>query len=41
MSVRVNVRMSKVIHTPTKVGVLTYATYVNCQTLANLALYAD
>ena len=33
MSVRVNVRKSKIMRMPTKVDVRTYATYVNCQTL--------
>ena len=33
MSVRVNVRMSKIMRTPIKVGVSTYATYTNCRTL--------
>ena len=32
MSVRVNVRKSKIMRMPTKVDVHTYATYVNCQT---------
>ena len=30
---RVNVCMSKIMRMPTKVGVGTYATYANCQTL--------
>ena len=33
MSVRVNVRMSQIICTLKKIGVRTYATYANCQTL--------
>ena len=33
MSVRVNVRMSKIMRTPKKVGLRTYTTYANCQTL--------
>ena len=33
MGVRVNVRISKIIGTPIKVGVRTYATYANCRTL--------
>ena len=33
MSVRVNVRMSKIMRTPIQVGVRTYATYANCRTL--------
>ena len=33
MSVRVNVRMSKIMRTPIKVSVRTYATYANCRTL--------
>ena len=33
MSVRVNVRMSKIMRTPIKVSVHTYATYANCRTL--------
>ena len=33
MNVRVNIRMSKIIHTPIKVGVHTYPTYVNRRTL--------
>ena len=32
MSVRVNVRMSKIMRTPIKGGVRTYATYANCRT---------
>ena len=34
MSVRVNVRTSKIMCTPVKVGVRTYATYANCRTLS-------
>ena len=33
MGVPFNVSMSKIMHTPIKVGVRTYATYANCQTL--------
>ena len=33
MSERVNVRMSKIMPTPIKIGVHTYATYVNCRTI--------
>ena len=33
MSLLVNVRMSKIMGTPIKVGVRTYATYANCRTL--------
>ena len=33
MSVRVNVRMSKIMLTPIKVGVRTHATYASCWTL--------
>ena len=33
MSVHVNVDMSKITHTPIKVGVRTYAMYSNCQNL--------
>ena len=33
ISVRVNVPMSKIMRTTIKVGVRTYTTYVNCQTL--------
>ena len=33
MSVRVKVRMSKIMCTPIKVGVRTYATYANRRTL--------
>ena len=33
MSVRVNVRTSKIMRTPIKVAVRTYATYANCRTL--------
>ena len=33
MSVRLNVRISKIMCTPTKVGVHTYAMYANCRTL--------
>ena len=33
MSVLVNVRMSKIMGTPIKVVVRTYATYANCRTL--------
>ena len=33
MSVRLNVHMSKIMRTLIKVGVHTYATYDNCQTL--------
>ena len=36
MSVRVNVRMCKIMGTPIKLGVPTYATYANCQTLYEL-----
>ena len=35
MSVRVKVRMFKIMRTSIKVGVRTYATYANCQTLLN------
>ena len=33
MSVCVNLHMSKIKHTPIKVGVRAYAMYANCQTL--------
>ena len=33
MSVRANVRMSKIMCTPIKVGIRTYAMYANCRTL--------
>ena len=33
MSVRVKVRISKIMRTSIKVGVRTYATYTNCRTL--------
>ena len=33
MSIRANVHMSKIMSTPIKLGVRTYLTYVNCQTL--------
>ena len=33
MSVRVYVRMSKIMHMPIKVGVRTYAAHAICQTL--------
>ena len=33
MGVRVNVRMFKIMCTPIKVRVRTYATYANCRTL--------
>ena len=33
MSVHVNVHMSKIMHTPIKVGIRTYTMYANCQTL--------
>ena len=33
MRVRVKVRMSKIMRTPIKVGLRTYATYANCRTL--------
>ena len=33
MSVRVNVRMSKIMRTPKKVDVRTYTTYANCRIL--------
>ena len=33
MSVRVNIRIFKFMLTPIKLGVRTYATYVNCRTL--------
>ena len=33
MNVRVNVRMSKIMRTPIKVDVRTYATYASCLTL--------
>ena len=33
MSVLVNVCMSKIMGTPIKLGVRTYATYTNCRTL--------
>ena len=36
MSVRVNVRKSKIMRTSIKVSVLTYATYVNCRTLMSV-----
>ena len=36
MSVRVNVRKSKIMRTSVKVSVLTYATYVNCRTLMSV-----
>ena len=39
MSVRVNVWMSKIMRTPIKVGVRTYATYANCRTLTYIKLY--
>ena len=38
MSVRVNVHMSKIMRTPIELGVHTYATYINCRTLASLCL---
>ena len=37
MSVCVNVRMSKIMLTPIKVGVRTYATYANCRIVTVLA----
>ena len=33
MSKRVKVRMSKIMPTPIKIGVHTYAKYVNCRTI--------
>ena len=33
MSVPVNVRMSKIMHTPIKIGVRTNMTWANCRTL--------
>ena len=41
MSVRVNVRMSKIMHTPMKVVVRTYVTYANCQSLTGRMLLPD
>ena len=37
MSVRVNVRMSKIMLTSMKVGVRTYMTHANCRTLTEEA----
>ena len=34
MSVPVNVHMSKIMHTPIKVGIRTYTMYANCQTVS-------
>ena len=36
MSVRLNVHITKIMRTLTKVGVHTYATYANCRTLNKL-----
>ena len=33
VSTRVNIRLSKIMHTPIKIGVRTNAMYDNCQTL--------
>ena len=33
MSIHVNVHMSKIMHTPIKVGICMYAMYAYCQTL--------
>ena len=33
MSIRLNIRMSKTMHTLIKVGISTYATYANCRTM--------
>ena len=33
MSVRVTVHISKIMHTPIKVGISMYGTYANCRTL--------
>ena len=41
MSVRVNVRMSKVMRTPIKVGVPMYVTYNNCQILRCIPVYVE
>ena len=41
MSVRVKVRISKIMHTSVKVGVRAYATYANCQALLNDILYVN
>ena len=39
MSVRVNGHKSKFMRTPIKLGVRTYATYANCQTLLVVQKY--
>ena len=36
MSVRVNIHVSKFMRTSIKLGVRTYATYANCQTMSTL-----
>ena len=38
ISVRVNAHMSKIMHTPIKIGLRTYATYTNCRTLGFILL---
>ena len=39
MSIHINVRMSKIMHTPIKVGGCIYVTYANCRTLVPMRFF--